>query len=105
MTKHHAVTEILWQKPEQIWQKLNLGQTIYALNIKFEGVDGLWSVVLILEDLAKEEIKPEHPQVVKIGFLFPSQVKEFLEKDTRFEILEGPSTLIGSGKILEIEDM
>lgn len=105
MIRHHAVAEILWQKPEKIQQKLSLGQTIYALNIKFEGVDGLWSVVLILEDLVKEEIKYEQTQVVKIGFLFPGQVKEFLVKDTRFEILEGPSMLIGSGKILEIEGM
>ena len=103
MTKHHAVAEIIWQKPEQIQQKLNLGQAIYALNIRFEGVDGLWSVVLILEDLI--EIKSEQPQLVKIGFLFPDQVKEFLVRDIHIEISEGPSSLIGTGKILKIENM
>ena len=105
MIRHHAVAEILWQKPESIQQKLSLKQEIYALNIRFEGVDGLWSVVLLLDDLAKEEIKYEQSQVVKIGFLFPDHAKEFLVNNMRFEISEGPSTPIGLGKILEIENM
>ena len=98
---HHVIAEISWQKPEQIWQRLNLGQPIYALNIKFEGIDNLWSVVLILEDLAKEEIKSKQFQAVKMGFLFPDQIKGFLVNNMRFILLEGPSAVIGSGRILE----
>lgn len=105
MTKHHAVAEILWQKPEEILQRLNSGQSIYALNIRFEGVEGLWSVVLILEGLEREEVKAHHPQVVKIGFLFLDQIKGFLANEMRFVLSEGPSAVIGSGRILEIEKM
>jgi hypothetical protein len=105
MIKYHVVAEILWQKPEQIRQKINSGQTTYALNIKFKDVDGLWSAVLILEDLVKEEVRSEQPQMVKMGFLFPDQVKELLAKNIRFEILEGPSVLLGLGKIMEIANL
>lgn len=105
MTRHHAVAEILWQKPEEILRRLNSGQSIYAVNIRFDGIEGLWSVVLILESLVKEEIKVKQPQDIKIGFLFPDQIKEFLVKDMRFVMLEGTLATIGSGKILEIEKM
>ena len=105
MTRHHAVVEILWQKPEKIQQRLNLGQPIYAVNIRFDGIEGLWSAVLILEDLVKEAIQDQQTQLVKIGFLFPDKIKEFLRNDMRFVVSEGPSFVIGSGRILEIEKM
>lgn len=102
MVDHHAIAEILWNKPEIILQKVNSGQTIYALNITFEDIQGLWSVVLLIDDLKAEEINDTIPHVVKISFLFPDQIRDLIYKDMGFVLSEGPSAVIGSGHILEI---
>jgi hypothetical protein len=103
MEKHHATVEIIWQEPETIQKRVNLGQAIYAANIRFAGIDGLWSVVLLLKDLTENKQDPSQPNTIRIGFLFPEQVIHFLKDNMEFTITEGPVAIIGSGKVLSIQ--
>jgi hypothetical protein len=102
MEDYHATAEITWQEPEVIQRKLELGQALYAANIRFAGVDELWSVTLLLRDLQVPQQELTRPVTMRIGFLFPKEVKRILKKGMHFTICEGPKRTIGSGKILSI---
>ena len=104
MEKFSALAEIVWQNPETIRKKLESGQAVYAANIRFVGVDGLWSVILLLSDLTHNEQDLSAPDLIKIGFLFPEQVNRFLKNDLEFTLSEGPISVFGKGRIVSISD-
>jgi hypothetical protein len=99
--KGDVIIRLLWYNEIEGGLKSIPDGDIFAANMRFEGDDNLWSVVILK---GKSELNEPRRQIVDVGILFREKTEGYLKPGKRIYIYEGPQKRIAEGEILSVND-
>jgi hypothetical protein len=96
----HAIARIRWYTPDEGGRSALPSGPVYAANARFEGISGLWSVVLLLPP--GSHCDKDDFQNIELGFLFREKLDEHLQGGRKIFISEGPVRVVAEGQIISV---
>ena len=100
MFKSDAIVLIRWYSVIEGGRPTSPSGPKYMANMRFENIAGLWSVVLFIPN--EFVFDQQNFRKFEISFMFPENIREYLQKERKIFITEGPNKVVAEGRIVSV---